>query len=358
MSPSRVLLIRFGSLGDVVLTFAAGQALARAHPATSITYLVKEEYAPLVRAQPWVSDVWTLPAGEGRGAAAARALRERVHGGAFDVVVDWQTSPRSRYLTRGLARVLRWRAARWQRTRWVSLRWTRPSPVRPAWRRYADAVAPLGGLDAAPPAIRWDEAAAEAAEGFFAGWQASAAAKRPLVALAPGAHWATKRWPEDSFVELGRALVGHGALVLLAGDGRDRDSLPRLVAWAREEPAARWFAGPRPALAAALSRARVAVTNDTGLMHLAGAVGVPVVALFGSTHPALGFAPAGPRDQVLSLDMSCRPCTLHGRRVCPLGHHRCLRDLTVGRVREAVFPLLDQPEHRLPAVVESKTESN
>lgn len=337
---ANLLLVRFGSMGDVVLTFGAGEALKRTRPEARLTYLVKREYADLVRAQPWVDGVWELLPDEGRGPLAARALRDRIRSAGFDAAVDWQTSPRSRYLLRGTSPVHAWRAGRWARRRWVSLRFTRPLPLRPAWLRYADALKPLGVSlgTARPPRVAWSEAAETHAKRLFESWPGSHAT--PLVALAPGAHWPTKRWPEERYEELARSLIAKGNAVLLAGDAADRAQLVKLDRLAREEKGVNWFEGPLDALAAALSRCRVCVANDTGLMHLAAAAGVPVVALFGSTHPALGFAPAGEGHRVLSLDLSCQPCTLHGRPQCPLGHHRCMRDLSFRRVEDEVLSLL------------------
>jgi heptosyltransferase II len=328
-----VLLVRLGSLGDVVLAGAAGQALHAARPDLPITFLVKAEYAGVVRGQPWAAAVWTLAPGEERAPGGVRAIRRRIHEANFDAVVDLQTSPRSRALLSGHPRVLAWRAARWARRRWVSLRWTAPAPVRPEWLRFVDALAPLG-VDAgaaAPPRLVVDPAARERAAAFSAGW-----AGGPIVLLAPGARWATKRWPEESWLELAGGIAVRGLRVLLAGDAADRETVPRLAAWAAGEARARWFEGPLEDLAAVAALAGGAVTNDSGLMHLAAAVGVPVVALFGSTHPALGFAPAGTGHLVLCANLACQPCTLHGLARCPLGHHRCMRDLTPGLVLAAL----------------------
>jgi heptosyltransferase-2 len=150
----------------------------------------------------------------------------------------------------------------------------------------------------------------------------------PLVFLAPGARWATKRWPEASYLEVARRLAGTGRRVLLGGDAADRATLPGLARWAEDDPRGRWFAGGLADLAAVVQRAERALTNDSGLMHLAAAVGVRTVAVFGSTHPALGFAPAGAGHTVLCANLACQPCTLHGRGRCPLGHHRCVHRFT------------------------------
>jgi heptosyltransferase-2 len=85
---------------------------------------------------------------------------------------------------------------------------------------------------------------------------------------------------------------------------------------------------PLLASAAALARCDVVLTNDSGLMHVAAALGVPAVALFGSTAPQLGFAPYRSPARVLGVEgLPCRPCTHVGRPACPLGHFRCMRGI-------------------------------
>jgi heptosyltransferase-2 len=90
------------------------------------------------------------------------------------------------------------------------------------------------------------------------------------------------------------------------------------------------------AAAALLERASVLVTNDSAPLHLATAAGTPVVALFGPTVPAQGFGPRGTADRALGVTLGCRPCSAHGPQVCPLLHHRCMRDLPVEQVVQAV----------------------
>jgi len=81
----------------------------------------------------------------------------------------------------------------------------------------------------------------------------------------------------------------------------------------------------------------VLVTNDSAPLHLATAVGTPVVAIFGPTVPGFGFGPRGPRDAIVEHpSLACRPCSAHGPQVCPLGHHRCMRELSVASVLAAV----------------------
>jgi hypothetical protein len=96
--------------------------------------------------------------------------------------------------------------------------------------------------------------------------------------------------------------------------------------------------------AALIARAAALVTNDSAPLHLATAVGTPVVALFGPTVPAFGFGPRGLDDVVLEHDgLACRPCSAHGPRRCPLGHHRCMRELPPGAVAAALAAVLGAP---------------
>lgn len=153
-----------------------------------------------------------------------------------------------------------------------------------------------------------------------------------FVALAPGSIWGTKRWP--GYTELTTRI--EGPVVVIGGPGdatlaeRVAEAAPGRAHSAAGELSLR-------ATGALLERARVLVTNDSAPLHLAGAVGTPVVALFGPTVPSFGFGPRGPGDQVVQREgLACRPCSRHGPQVCPLGHHRCMNEIAVEEVWRAV----------------------
>lgn len=325
-----IAVLRLSSLGDVVLTLPAVHALARAWPGARLTYWVKEEYADVVRHDPAVSHVRVLE-------RRARRIEDLVSMSAeledCDLIVDLHGNARSRVLTfRQRAPVLRAPSARVRRARWVHARWSRPAPTPHAVARAEAALAPLGLAAAGPPRMHAGDDAERWAEEWLAGWGPGA----PPVALCPGARHFTKRWPEGQWLELDRALAERGARrVVLSLEG-ERRGLPALAGRIADDPAARWCCEPLPRMAALLSRCSAAVTSDSGLMHVAAARGRHVVALFGSTAPELGFAPAGDGHEVLCRHEPCQPCTLHGRPSCPAGHFRCMTAIGAADVLAAL----------------------
>ncbi|MDH5197307.1 MAG: hypothetical protein OEY20_08650, partial [Gemmatimonadota bacterium] len=183
---------------------------------------------------------------------------------------------------------------------------------------------------------------------------AAAGVRDAFIALAPGSARPTKRWP--FYRELAAALTTEMAVVVVGASQDGGAALGRtdgsdVVPGGRHPPAgpsahppADLSGLPIRVSAAILARAAVAVVNDSAPLHFAQAVGTPVVALFGPTHPDAGFGPRGPRDLALGVDLACRPCSTHGGVRCPLGHHRCLRELAVTTVLDAVHHALAHRE--------------
>ena len=327
-----IAVLRLSSLGDVVLTLPVVHALRAAWPAARLHYWVKEEFADLVRFDPAIDHVRVLE-------RDARRIEDLVSMSAeledCDLIVDLHASVRTRLLAwRQRATVLRAPGQRLLRERWVRARWTRPRPADHATARYAAVLAPLGLSAPGTPRLAAGPEAETWAEAFLTDWRPGG----PLVALCPGARHATKRWPEERWCELDGSLAAAGVARLVFTTAAERHGLPALAARVEADPAARWCLEPLPRMAALLSRAAAAVTHDSGLMHLAAARGTRVIAIFGSTSPVLGFAPAGEGHAVLCRNEPCQPCTLHGLPACPRGHFRCMTGIGAGDVLAALAP--------------------
>jgi heptosyltransferase-2 len=150
---------------------------------------------------------------------------------------------------------------------------------------------------------------------------------RPIAVLCPGAEFGpAKRWPPNHFADLGAQFLRDGLQVWIVGSPNDRIAATAVMQ-AAGEPGEKFrdLTGKTDLGTAIdlLAIASVVVSNDSGLMHAAAAVGAPVVALFGSSSPVY-TPPLSPIAQVAKIDIACSPCF---KRECPLGHFKCMRDL-------------------------------
>lgn len=161
---------------------------------------------------------------------------------------------------------------------------------------------------------------------------------RPLLSLCPGAEFGeAKRWPSSHFAEIARRACEEGAGVLILGGPGDVGIAETVVAEFGHHPSLINLAGKTSLLDVIdiLAFCTGAVCNDSGLMHIAAAVGTPLVAVYGSTTPE--FTPplsVSWKSEIIARDMPCRPCF---KRTCPLEHLKCLRDLTPDQVWPFVF---------------------
>ncbi len=325
-----IMVIRFGSLGDLCLL---GWSLARLAEAPgsadrTVTLVTKASFAPLADRFRGIDRVITLDSPGFRGLLDLAAVLRRER---WDLVLDAHNILRGHGLLMLLGR-------------------------RPDRRLRKDTTERLALLGGAGSSSRLDRTMRrrfdELVDGLVNGLPAEAGpplahlardpAPEPVLGLAPGAQWDTKRWPEGHFARL---------LTLF----RERHAAPvRIFLGPREE---RWFPGspldsvagsldrvtivrnrPLPEVADLLAGCRTLVTNDSGLLHLAEATGTPVLAFFGPTVRQFGYFPCLADSRVLEVDLDCRPCSRNGKRSC----HR--RDLAcLNRIEpESALPHLDR----------------
>jgi heptosyltransferase-2 len=188
--------------------------------------------------------------------------------------------------------------------------------------------------DGAPPEFFLSRDAEEMA----AGWLSSAGLTRgrPLIAVAPGAAHATKRWPLEYWRALLSQIVAGGFNVGIVGGPGDTELGASLAVSAPGQVANAAGRLGLQATGAVLRGSAAVVAGDTGVMHMATGVGTPVVALYGPTVEAFGFFPYTHRATVLEQNLSCRPCTSQGGPRCPLGHHRCMLEIRPDVVYDSI----------------------
>lgn len=328
-----VLVLRFSAVGDVVLTSPAIDALRQAWPDARIVYALKERLAHLVQHNPAVNEVVALRAGEG-----PLSYSRRLRAVKPDVVLDLHGKIRSkilRALIPGVPKIV-WHKRDFRDTLPVKLA-LRPYHSSMLFAdRYHAAVEELVGHKLARGRLQYFLGPDDVPEADRVLRAAGVDPSRPILGLSPGANWETKRWPADRFAGLARRALAQGIQVAVQGSTSEA---PLGATIAREAPGAVDLCGKLDlrGLGGFISRCAAFVANDSGPMHIARALGVPTLAFFGSTDPAM-FEFAG--HEMLFAGVECAPCSFFGRRRCPRGHFRCMLDLDEDRAWNALSPLL------------------
>ncbi len=325
-----ILVMRLYFLGDVVLATPVLEALGRKFPDARLTVLVKQRGAAVLAANPYVDEVvlydavpdYHMPRSQWR-------LARRLRRSRFDLAVDlsgnlqsswllWVVDPAYRvgFNHAGFPRLLD------HRIPYV----TDGSVVE----HLLSAVEPLGATAEPVPRIYLTDAERVRVTDILAG--AGIGCDEPFAALAPGANWEYRRWPAERHAELARRLVAEkGLRSILVGGAEDGELCARIA----DAPggSAHSLAGELDIreLAATVERASVFVGSDSGPMHIAAAVGTPVVALFGPNTPDR-FAPRGSASRVIRHEYPCSPCE---QKQCVRPDDSCMSAITVDEVFEA-----------------------
>ena len=341
----KIALWNTAFLGDAVLTLPLLHTLARGYPGADIHFYVRAGLEGLFAAQPELARVHGFAKRGGQaGLAGAYAMGRAAARERFDLWISAHTSLRS-------ALVARWSSAprRIGYARPLLNQYAYTHTVDRAFHRLDEIerllrlASPLALEPVAEPRLVLPGPALERAAAFF-----HSLGGEPVLGIHPGSTWPTKQWPPEYFTRvLELALAAGMRVALFAGPGEE-PLARKVLADARaphktERVADLCGALALPDLAAHIGGLGCYLTGDSGPMHLAWVQGVPVTAIFGPTVRRLGFFPRGPHSTVLEADLPCRPCSLHGPRACPLGHHRCMRDVTPEAAFASVAALMGIP---------------
>ena len=172
----------------------------------------------------------------------------------------------------------------------------------------------------------------------------------PLVVIAPGAAHPNKQWGLERFAELARRLHREKGCRILWAVATSADVVTGLDESFPPGAYAELVGLPLEDLAAVVAQAQLTLANDSGVGHLSSALGTPVIAVFGATHPALGFAPRGLRDRVVEVDEPCRPCSLHGKKDCFRDQRYCFDRIDPDMVYDHAKDILDLQANSHPAL--------
>lgn len=334
---SPILVVGPSWVGDMVMASSLVAELRRLHPGRPIDVLAPPASLPIATLIEGVRDAIPSQFGHGELGIAGRwklgrSLRGRGYGTAIILPRAFKAAVAP--FAAGIPDRIGYAAE----GRSILLTDARPDSERKTARTIDRFVALAGQRGARAPSPRpmlkvpgIDVAEVERKLGLAAG--------APVIALAPGAEYGpAKRWPAEKFAALARIAVSAGYAVRLFGGPKDREITAEIAA--KAGVAVDDLAGRTSLVEAAalLAAAELVVSNDSGLMHVAGALDRPLVVLYGSSSEKM-TPPTAPRAEIVSLELSCRPCF---QRTCPLGTLACLEGIQPDVVFDAARRLLPQ----------------
>ncbi len=341
--PMRILVIRMSALGDVLLATPAIRALKRRFPSAEIDWLVDKAYLPLVEANPHAKPLLFDRRGRHAGPMGWLRLTHEVRERNYDLMIDLQSKVRSRLL-RSFAGETHALKKRGFFKGLASL----VGREQPYTRRHAvdQFLRVLGPLEVVPDGRNLElvltPPMVDEADRLLGPCPAENTQAERWVGIAPGAAWATKCWAPERFAAVTAELQRQGFTPVLLGGPSDTEVMEALRAALPE--------GSSPldtmalsvgGLAAVIARCRLVLSGDTGPAHIAAALQIPSVAIFGPTSPER-WRPLSLCSEVVRLPLPCSPCSNHGTRECPQEHHECMKMLPVQQVMAAVTRALER----------------
>ena len=326
---SKILIVQTAFAGDVILATPLAEALKRCFPSSEVHFLAIPGPAGLLKNNPFISRIWIYDKrGRDKSPLQLFAWMRRLKAEQFDLAVVPHRSIRSALLVRGagIPRIVGFdrSAGRHLFTDVVEY------PDCHEVERNLKLLSVLGCNERVPPKLFPGE---EEEAGVNALLNETGMRDGPFIAMAPGSVWATKRWLPGYFAETARTIFERkGYRTVLIGGRSERELGEFIRRKAGDAVVNSMGTLSHLASAALIRRSALMLSNDSAPAHLAAAVNIPVIAVFGPTVPAFGFAPYGPHHIIVETDLVCRPCGIHGGKRCREAHFKCMRDILPGRI--------------------------
>lgn len=333
--PRRILLVQTAFIGDVVFVSPLVHAIKETCPDAHVALLVRPAVRGVAACIPGVDDMVAFDKrGDDNGPSGLLRVARRIRKQRFDLLLSLHRSARSALLS-----------------------WMTRIPLRVGYRNglgsmayhisikssgsnggiLADHVRLLDAVGVPVNDLRLRLKVPDNMQGYLERLLPPSSDKQTkLVGLCIGAYWPTKRWPPVYFASLSESLVERGYLPVLLGGPGER-TIATQVKQSLKVPVINCVGNTLVESAAVLDRCAMVVGGDSGLTHMARALGVPTVMIFGPTDPKLHSF--GDKTRVLTAKVKCRPCSRHGPRRCPQTHHDCMRLVSPENVMDALGAL-------------------
>lgn len=324
----RILVIRFSSIGDLVLTTPILRQLKATFPSATMDALTKPAYSAILHGNPALHTIFTT-----------ENFKPETH---YDLIVDLQNNLTSRTYHRFGEKVVKYRKENWKKFLLVQFKVNVYQGYESVVERYAKSLAPFG--------VRLDE---KGCEMFLSDEEKDfgkkhRTAEMPVLAVCFGAKHFTKRFPPERFaLALNHLLEKRAVEVWLLGGKEDAPLANMILELMKRKETVKDFSGKHTLreTASLIASADAVLSNDTGLMHMAAAFQKPMVVLFGSSVKEFGFLPYKVPFTLLEVEgLACRPCSHIGRERCPKSHFKCMYEIPEEQILRAIENALKQGE--------------
>ncbi|MGQ9602987.1 MAG: glycosyltransferase family 9 protein [bacterium] len=327
IAPKSILVLRLSSFGDIVLTEPTVRSLKMSFPDAKLHFLTLKQFSELpamftgvdnvigIDKQTWFSDISAIMSTD------------------FDLAVDLHNTMRTRAVLRRIkpARIIHYRRARFKRFLCVYMPFLWRGRLAHTVDLYAEPLERIGiSVDDRIPKIE------PPSDGNGTIRRSSG---EITIGICPGASSPYKRWSESKYAELAKRFLSMGYRIFLIGWKTDKDQIEKCKELIETDVPA-LIGQSLKEVAVALSSCKVAIGNDSGLMHFAQALGVKVAVIFGPSSPLLGFGPVAPWSLGIYKEIACSPCSYHGNVPCKYGHYNCLELISARDVATQVAEIL------------------
>ena len=344
----RILVIRFSSLGDIVLSTTFIHSLKEIYSNAFVTYITKCKYKDVIEDNPYIDRVVCLEENESIISLANKVGKEK-----FDIVFDLHSSLRSKMFSLLIKKRQYLHVCKYTLFRLSLIKKNR-------FLRLLSTKKPLGGV------IEWQLSLLgvqnkgsfphlfvdKDTENNVSEMMGTHFKNRFLVGFAADSSWKTKMWGVDKYSALAEKILSwnKNAVLFLFGENKEIGGRIEIVC-----PHRTYNLMGRLTIKEAIaliSFMNIFVSNDSGLMHIANAFRIPLVVIFGPTVSEFGFYPRGKEVRVAEVDMPCRPCSLHGTDVCKKDY-QCMKMISVDDVFDKVKEVSQYANQRTRSSISS-----
>lgn len=330
----KILVIRFSSLGDVILTTPLLKKIKQIYPGSEIHYLTKNSFSDIIRHNPNISKI--IETNDKIDFNELKTLRKRIQSEKYDLILDAHNNLRTFYL-RLFSDADRkvFRKYSFRKFLLIKLKINLMKDLPPITERYCNML--RGDNPVLLPEIYTDESSKVKVDTLI---QKFNPAGKKIICISPSSHHFTKTYPADYYSALINKL-GNQYLFLITGKGKDISNISKIMSQTGDNTINLCDKLSLPELAQLIRRSDLFISGDTGPMHIAEASGKNLIMMAGSSVKEFGFYPQNINSAVFENNLlKCRPCSHIGRQDCPKVHFNCMKKIKAEEVYSSALNFL------------------